>query len=249
MTIDWWTLGLQAANFLILAWLLKRFLFQPVKQVIERREALSVETARKLEQDRQAAQSAKAEFEAKSANIAMTRRQLKEEALGETARDRERIIEDARAEAAELVDDARSGIADERQHAVADLKLEIADLAADLAVKLLTKAAPDVADTHFLEQLEAKLGELGETELERLQKADGAASGNATIVTARPLARDAQDKWGKRIGKALGTEGTINFKTDPDLIAGAALHFRNMTVKSDWGTQLEQAKAAIFDEE
>ena len=37
MQIDWWTLGLQAVNFLVLVWLLQRFLYKPVMRLIERR--------------------------------------------------------------------------------------------------------------------------------------------------------------------------------------------------------------------
>jgi F-type H+-transporting ATPase subunit b len=245
MTIDWWTLGLQAVNFLVLVWLLKRFLFQPVRQVIERREALSAESARKLEEDRQAALAAQADYEAKAADLAKARLKLREEVLGETARDRERIVSNARAEASEIADAARSAVAEERQRAVADLKREIAGLAGDMAAKLLAKAAPDIDDAIFLQQLEAKLAGLGQAELERMRKADAAGSRGAAIVTARPLAKDAREQWRRRIAGALGTEVEIEFSTDPNLIAGAELHFSNATVRATWAAELEQAEAAV----
>jgi len=248
MTIDWWTLGLQAVNFLVLVWLLKRFLFQPVRQVIERREALSAESASKLEEDRQAALAAQADYAAKAADLAKARLKLREEVLGETARDRERIVANARAEASEISDAARSAVAEERQRAVADLKVEIAGLAGDMAAKLLAKAAPDIDDTAFLQQLEAKLAGLGQAELERMRKADAADSAGshgAAVVTARPLAEEAREQWRRRIAGALGAEVEIGFGTDPDLIAGAELHFGNATVKAAWAAELEQAKAAV----
>ena len=37
MLIDWFTVGAQALNFLILIWLLKRFLYRPVLAAIEAR--------------------------------------------------------------------------------------------------------------------------------------------------------------------------------------------------------------------
>jgi F-type H+-transporting ATPase subunit b len=36
--IDWWTIALQAANFLLLAWLLQHFLYRPVMAVIAQRQ-------------------------------------------------------------------------------------------------------------------------------------------------------------------------------------------------------------------
>ena len=38
MLIDWFTVGAQLVNFLILVWLLKRFLYKPILHAIDERE-------------------------------------------------------------------------------------------------------------------------------------------------------------------------------------------------------------------
>ena len=38
MLIDWFTVGAQAVNFIILVWLLKRFLYKPILNAIDERE-------------------------------------------------------------------------------------------------------------------------------------------------------------------------------------------------------------------
>ena len=38
MLIDWFTIGAQVLNFLILVWLLKRFLYKPILHAIDARE-------------------------------------------------------------------------------------------------------------------------------------------------------------------------------------------------------------------
>ena len=38
MLIDWFTVGAQVLNFLILVWLLKRFLYKPILNAIDARE-------------------------------------------------------------------------------------------------------------------------------------------------------------------------------------------------------------------
>ena len=38
MLIDWFTVGAQIVNFLILVWLLKRFLYKPILDAIDARE-------------------------------------------------------------------------------------------------------------------------------------------------------------------------------------------------------------------
>ena len=51
MRIDWWTLGLQTFNVLVLVLILSRFLFRPVAAIIEERRA----AAAKLLADAEAA--------------------------------------------------------------------------------------------------------------------------------------------------------------------------------------------------
>ena len=42
MLIDWFTVGAQALNFLILVWLLKRFLYKPILDAVDAREQLGL---------------------------------------------------------------------------------------------------------------------------------------------------------------------------------------------------------------
>ena len=39
MLIDWFTVGAQALNFIVLVWLMKRFLYKPILDAIDAREA------------------------------------------------------------------------------------------------------------------------------------------------------------------------------------------------------------------
>ena len=57
MQISWWTLALQAVNFLVLVWLLQRFLYKPVRDILEKRKALATQAL-------DAAAKAKSEAEA-----------------------------------------------------------------------------------------------------------------------------------------------------------------------------------------
>ncbi len=65
MSIDWWTLALQALNVLILIWLLARFFWRPVAGMIEQRRT----AAQSLLSD---AEAKHAEAEAALADIART---------------------------------------------------------------------------------------------------------------------------------------------------------------------------------
>ena len=66
MLIDWFTFGAQALNFVVLVWLLKRFLYQPVLDAIDAREALIAKQIADAQATKQDAQAQRDAFRQKS---------------------------------------------------------------------------------------------------------------------------------------------------------------------------------------
>ena len=62
MTIDWWTLGIQAVNVIILVWLLARFFWRPVATMIQQRRAAAQQIMAEAEKKRSQATDALAEI-------------------------------------------------------------------------------------------------------------------------------------------------------------------------------------------
>ena len=74
MHIDWWTLALQAVNFLVLVWLLQRFLYRPVLAIIARRQQLTESVIAEADTAKAAAEALRARARAaKRAGIARER--------------------------------------------------------------------------------------------------------------------------------------------------------------------------------
>ena len=63
MRIDWWTLGFQTVNVVILVWLLGRFFWRPVAGMIAQRRAAAEQTLAEAAAKRQEADAAMAEIE------------------------------------------------------------------------------------------------------------------------------------------------------------------------------------------
>ena len=83
MLIDWFTVGAQAVNFLVLIWLMKRYLYKPILQAIDAREQriaaeLADADARKAE-----AKKERDEFEHKNETFAKQRAELLSKASDE----------------------------------------------------------------------------------------------------------------------------------------------------------------------
>jgi F-type H+-transporting ATPase subunit b len=100
MRLDWWTLALQAVNALVLIWILARFFFRPVVNIIAKRQ----EEANKLLADAAAARRQAADARAGA-----------EKARAEISAERDRLI--AEAQAAARKEKASAGLAGDRETA------------------------------------------------------------------------------------------------------------------------------------
>jgi hypothetical protein len=70
MKIDWWTLGLQTLNALVLIWLLSRFLFQPVANIFAARQKAAEQVLSDAQAARTAAEGERAKAAAETARLA-----------------------------------------------------------------------------------------------------------------------------------------------------------------------------------
>src|ERR1700678_4033464 len=96
MLIDWFTVGAQALNFLILAWLMKRFLYKPVLDAIAAREKLIAAELADAAAKKAEAQKDRDEFQHKNEEFDQQRAALLSKATDEARAERERLIDEAR---------------------------------------------------------------------------------------------------------------------------------------------------------
>ena len=89
MLIDWFTVGAQALNFLILVWLLRRFLYKPILHAIDAREKRIATELADADAKKAEAQRERDEFQHKNEEFDQQRaallRQATDEANGRTS--------------------------------------------------------------------------------------------------------------------------------------------------------------------
>ncbi|CAJ9947389.1 ATP synthase F0 subunit B [Burkholderia pseudomallei] len=108
MRIDWSTLALQTVNVVVLVWLLSRFLFRPVSDIIAKRQAAARKLIDDASRERDAAHAERERARAERASLAAARDDALKDALAQAAAERERLIAAARADAQALRDAARA---------------------------------------------------------------------------------------------------------------------------------------------
>jgi len=96
MLIDWFTVVAQAVNFLILVWLLKRFLYRPVLAAIDAREQkIATQLAQATQREAQA-QTEREEFQRRNETLAREREAILRKASDAVDAERQTLLEAAR---------------------------------------------------------------------------------------------------------------------------------------------------------
>jgi F-type H+-transporting ATPase subunit b len=249
MTIDWWTLVLQAINFLVLVWLLWRFLYRPVKEVIEKRKALAEQAFADAEKKKGEAEAARQRFDADRAKLAQERQDMLKKIHEDLEAERRNVLEAAKRDADKELAAARQALAEERDAALTEVREQVSGLAVELASGLLRKAGSGAAAGAFLDALDRQLKDMPAEERERLQKDLAADGAKLTVVTAAALTPDEQDRWRKRLNSRLGQKDKTDFATDPEILGGAELRFPHAVVKLTWADQLRKAEELLRRDE
>jgi F-type H+-transporting ATPase subunit b len=96
MLIDWFTVGAQALNFLILVWLLKHFLYKPVLNAIDAREKRIAGELADADAKKAEAQKERDEFNHKNEVFDQQRAALLSQAVDEVKTERQRLLDEAR---------------------------------------------------------------------------------------------------------------------------------------------------------
>lgn len=242
MSIDWWTLGLQAINALALIWILSRYLFGPVSALIsERRSAATAEMDRAAEAVI-AAEQAKRSAEAERSAFANQRAGLLAGAQAEAEAYKTSLIEQAEAETAHLRAETTAVLQDMRRDARQEIGQEATSLAVQIARKLVTRLPSELVIAPFVTGLSQSLADLPATTRDRI-----AAGGAIAIKAPRPLTPEEDAALCASLAEALGRDVTVEIKVDPTLIAGLELDADTATVRNHLSADLEQIKQELLN--
>jgi F-type H+-transporting ATPase subunit b len=135
--VDVFKLGFQIVNFLILLWLLNRFLFPRVRAMLAERSARIQEGLEQAKQAREARESAETERLAALQDARREANEILARAQKVAQESREADMAATREELERMRERAAADIEAEKQRAIADLRAEVADLALAAAGKVV----------------------------------------------------------------------------------------------------------------
>ena len=151
------TLIAQIINFLLLMFLLAKFAYKPLLQMMEERRSKIASDLEAAEQDKLAAAKMKEEYEQQIADAREQAQVILERANKLAAETQEEIIRQAREEHERLLKSAQDQIERERQKALSDLRGEVVSLSMLAAAKLVGRNMDSEADAKLVQNFIDKL--------------------------------------------------------------------------------------------
>lgn len=237
MHVDWWTLALQTVNVLVLLWILGRFFFRPVMNIVAKRQAEAGKLLSDAASAREEAAALRADAEKARTGIVMERDRLIADARQAAATEKATLIAQASQEIAKLRSEAGAALARDRMAATKAVEAHARELSVDIAFRLLGRFPPGIAFAEFLDGLCREVRALSPAAKSSFTDATGDA---AEVVTAAPLSAEEASRVRNELNRAFGSELQFQFRADKALVAGIELHSRNVIVRNNWRADLDR---------
>lgn len=243
MQIDWFTTAAQIVNFLILVWLLKKFLYAPVLGAMERRQ-------QKIADQLQQAQAKEKHAEQEKERYLGLQKEIRDKAEDELA--------EAKASAeqlrAELFEEVKQEALQARQQWQQSLARE-KDLFLEQTGRLFSRQFQQLAASAFKEladqRLEATIIDVFWQKIKQNQQSINAlteqihANEPLTVTTSFELDEDGKKNMQNRITTLFGAETTVLFEQDPNLLAGINMEAGGKKICWDYRHFLEGFTEAL----
>lgn len=247
MSINWITVFAQIINLLVLVYLLKRFLYQPVLEVMKKREDRIRERLEDARQRDAKAQDAQQQYQLK---------------LEQLERQEQQLLEQARArsetKATELLTQARTNINLKKQHWSEELEREHAQFMLELqqfisknTVQIATKMLTDIADQSLNNALLRRFMRHCTEHRDELNALLDDSDRALLVKSYLPIETDAQLQFRQWLKRDCAYGGDVKFQTDTSIGLGLQLVSQGRTLAwsiAEYCRQFEQGIDLILTE-
>lgn len=220
MDFDWTTFILEIVNFLILIWILKHFLYQPVLDIIDKRRIgidQVMADAKRIEEEAKALKQKNEQFlltwenekEAAHAQLSAELAQIREHKLAELTH---RIEEEAE----------RRRILDERRQQEYEKKIEdkAIEQGAAFVSKLLSRMATPELEQQLFQLLLEDLTNLDESNKKAIAEAAASLTAAIVVQSAFSLSSKQRETLSAALHEIIDRKPTMEFQCISTLLAG-----------------------------
>ena len=240
MELDWTTFVLEIVNFLVLIWILQRFLYEPVRHVITERQAAIESSLAEAKAAEASAEELRSQYENRLTEWESERERARVQLREEIAVERSRLLETLQADLAQererqRVLEARR-LDEERRKTEGEALAQATRFAASLFGRL---AGPELS-TRIVEMVREDLNRLPEETRQRLRAAFSLPDGRRTLVmSAHRIDEDHRSALAAALEKIAGGKVSCEFTEDPTLMAGLRLQTGSWVLRANLQDELQ----------
>jgi len=161
-------IAVNIVGFLLLMWLLSKFAFAPVRELMRQREHQIESDLADAAHQREAALRDRRQVEEELAQVGQRSRQMLAEARAQAERLREEMLSHAREQSERIVAEGKRAVAQSAEEARAELRRETVQVAAELSARLIRDSLDEERQAALVDafiadlQRRAALGNAGE---------------------------------------------------------------------------------------
>ena len=252
MLFDWFTVGAQVVNFLILVWLLKRFLYKPILHAIDAREQLIAKELADADSTKSEAEKEREKFHKKNDEFERQRDELLSKAKDEVTAERQRLLDKARQAADALRAKRQDALKREQQGLNDEITRRTRGEVFAIARKTLTDLAGTTLEERMSDVFIRRLRELNNEAKEGLAKNLKTSSDPALVRSAFELPSEQQSAIEHALQETFSAEIQVRFETAPDVISGIELTANGRKVAwsiADYLASLEKSVGELLKQQ
>lgn len=223
MKVNWFIVIAQIINFLILVWLLKRYLYKPILNAVEEREKKIISQLKDAEAQKSEAKKEKDEFLQKNDEFNKQREDLMNKAISESNEERQKLLKEARDAAKTLQIELEKALNENLENLTLEISQNIQKEVFAMAKKTLTDIASVSLEEQSVSIFLKHLKNLKEKEEKQFIDAFQSGSNSILIRSAFDLSKTLQTEIKKSVTEILGIDSNFEFKTSSELINGIEL--------------------------
>jgi F-type H+-transporting ATPase subunit b len=223
MLINWFTVAAQVINFLVLMWLLKRFLYAPVLRAIDARETGIAARLAEAETKQKEAQAERDDFHQKTEAFDQQRDALLQKATQDAAAEKDRLVAAARKDADALHSQWQDALQNEQHSLGEEITRRTQKGVFEIARKILAELATADLEGSMSSVFITRLHDLSGAEHDQLAASLKASSRTAVVRSAFDLPPAKRKAIQTAVSDLLAAPAHLHFVTAPELVSGIEL--------------------------
>jgi F-type H+-transporting ATPase subunit b len=247
MLIDWFTVGAQALNFIILVWLMKRFLYKPILDAVDAREKKIAAELADADAKKATAQKERDTFQQKNDVFDQQRASMLSQVTDVAKAESQRLLEQARKTADEVRVKRNEALENDAKNLHQAISIRTQQEVFAIARKALTDLASASLEQRMTEIFIQRLQTLDDATKAKFSDALKSGTAPALVRSAFELPAEQRSAIQDAVKQLFATDMPLKFTVASDLVSGIELSANGQKVAWNIADYLASLESSVTD--